>query len=366
MTYEPRSTSYEVDNGSQVLVGGSPHITTAREFAQIAAQGKIPAHIAGESGTGKELVARLIHRNYNNGFNSRPFMDLNCAAMPGTLIESELFGYQQGAFTDAKASKPGLLEKADHGILFLDEIGEIEKPFQMKLIRALEYGFRRLGGLEERRVDTLIVTADSRGLEELMGEGVITAPFFYRVKGVTINLPPLRNRREDIPILVNHYLEFFRNGRKVEIDKDGYSFLQEYDWPGNIRQLKRVMQLALAIRNHDVADGQSIVLHRPDLEAAVMHLSGAKNPSLRSNQEHNQQDGSMGPSQAPNDFPTSLYYYLERGIDLINARIDFEKHMIQQALTMTGGDKTRAAALLGIDRNRVYNLTRKSDPHKPN
>ena len=355
-------TSHHLANPGYALIGNSAAVLKARELAELTANGKIPVHVTGESGTGKELVARLIYDRYNQG-HRRPFIDLNCAAVPKSLIESELFGYQQGAFTDARSPKPGLLERADNGVLFLDEIGEIERPLQMKLVRAIEYGFRRLGGVEEKQVDSLIVTADIQRLEDLIKDGRMVEPFFYRIKGLTISLPPLRDRPDDVPLLAGHYAREFSNGTEIIINQNAYSLLQQYNWPGNVRQFVTVMKIVIATKKHATPGSKHLTLDREDFEQAIKNFNPEPASALERAAASDSEDASHD-SGNENGFPTSLDYYLKRGIDLTAARIEFEKHMIEQALRVTGGDKTRAGALLGINRSRVYNLTRTSSSHK--
>ena len=205
--------------------------------------------LRGESGTGKELVARAAHRNSARA--DRPFIAINCAAIPDTLLESELFGHEKGAFTGAIALKKGKLELADGGTLFLDEIGELPLPLQAKLLRALqEREFERVGGTRPLRVDFRLIAATNRDLEAAVKSGAFRQDLFYRLNVVSLVLPPLRDRREDIPALADYFVRkhAVRSGRHVHgLHPDALARLMKYDWPGNVRELENVIEQALAL-----------------------------------------------------------------------------------------------------------------------
>jgi len=209
--------------------------------------------IYGESGTGKELVARALH--YNGPRREGPFVAVNCAALPEALLESELFGYERGAFTGATRSKPGRFELADGGTLFLDEVGEMGLAVQAKLLRVLDQKeFERLGGTKTIRVDVRIIAATNRDLEADVASGRFRRDLFYRLNVVSIHLPPLRERREDIPLLVEHFVRKFgeKMGRKVRsVSPEAMRLLMDYDWPGNVRELENAIEHAFVMMRGD-------------------------------------------------------------------------------------------------------------------
>lgn len=205
--------------------------------------------IMGESGTGKELVAKAIHQNSRR--NEKPFVVINCSALPETLLESELFGYQKGAFTGAYGDKRGLFEEANQGTIFLDEIGEIPQAVQVKLLRVLQNGeIRRIGGLENVQTDVRILSATNKDLYDLVKKKIFREDLFYRLNVITITIPPLRERREDLPLLAYNFLKKFsqRTGKKLaQISIDALQTLQEYGWPGNVRELENIMERAVVL-----------------------------------------------------------------------------------------------------------------------
>lgn len=212
--------------------------------------------ILGESGSGKELVAREIHRQSKR--RNEPFIIMNCAAVPETLVESELFGHEKGAFTGATERRLGKFELANKGTIFLDEIGDMSVSTQSKLLRVLqEQKFERLGGTETLSVDVRIISATHRYLEEEIEEGRFREDLYYRIKVVNIKLPPLRHRKEDVPFLVNRFIQYFseRHQKHVSsISHEAMKFLVSYDWPGNVRQLKNVIESAVVLANSDILD----------------------------------------------------------------------------------------------------------------
>ena len=205
--------------------------------------------ITGESGTGKELVARALHQRSLR--RDRPFVALNCGALTETLLESELFGHMKGSFTGADATKKGLIEGAEGGTIFLDEIGETTPMMQVKLLRVLqERKFRRVGGLEEVEADIRVVAATNQDLPKLVAEGRFREDLFYRINVIPIQLPPLRDRREDIPLIADHFLAKYRQamGKSIEtISGEAVARLASYHWPGNIRELENVIERAVAL-----------------------------------------------------------------------------------------------------------------------
>ena len=283
-----------------------------------------PVLITGETGTGKGLVARTLHSQSRRA--SRPFIEVNCTALPGTLMEAELFGYERGAFTDAKESKMGLFEAADGGFLFLDEVGDIELSLQGKLLRAIEEGMiRRVGGLRDRRVDVNIVAATHRDLEEEVKAGRFRKDLYYRLAVITIDLPPLRERGEDILILATHYLDKFnaKYGKAVRaIDDIAVRILMEYPWPGNVRELSHVIERA--------------VLWSQGERLAEEQLALATSPQTR-------------PASAEPPAGPLLGALPPEGIEMAA----WERSLIEQALKESDGNQTKAAKRLGISRDTL-------------
>jgi two-component system response regulator AtoC len=228
----------------KVIVGSTPRMAVIFEHIKKLASAHIPVLLTGESGTGKELIATLIH--CYSPIPSRPLVQINCAALPATMIESELFGYEAGAFTGASVSKCGRVELAGTGTLFLDEITELDLSLQAKLLQLLQDGqFTALGGREERHVDSRFIFATNRDLQQEIRAGNFRADLFYRMDGVTLHLPPLRERVEDVPVLVEYFLEKYNgiyNCRAESPSNSTIEQLQAYHWPGNIRQLENVIR----------------------------------------------------------------------------------------------------------------------------
>jgi transcriptional regulator with GAF, ATPase, and Fis domain len=297
--------------------------------------------IQGESGTGKELSARAIHRQSNR--NTKPFVEVNCAAIPGTLLESELFGYEQGAFTDAKKRKIGLLEYANGGTMLLDEIGDMSVHLQAKFLRVLEDGYiRRLGGNEKIPVDLRFIFATNKDLNRMVAEGGFREDLFYRISVVPILIPPLRERVDDIILLAKYYVEEFNNKfmKKVKgFDKDAEQNLKNYQWPGNVRELKNIIERIMIL--HDVGD----IIVPENLPAEIKANRGVGGGSL-------------------NDILTRLS---ENGVkydDLIEEILnDTKRKVIVKALDLSKGKKTKAATLLGISRYKFMREQKKIYDH---
>jgi two-component system response regulator AtoC len=297
---------YRVDQ----LIGDSESTKSLRDLiGKLARSEAQTILIHGESGTGKELVARGLH--YESARRDFPFMEVNCAAITETLFESELFGHEKGAFTDAKSAKKGLMELADRGTLFLDEVSEIPVPLQVKLLRFLqEREFERVGGNETLRVDVRIVVATNRDLEQLVKEGAFREDLFYRLK-----VPPLRARPSDVPLLAQHFLRRFaeENGKGVtSFSDDALRALLAYPWPGNVRELENAIERAVVLAQGD--------------EITAEQLPG----------------GSAGTN--PNDMRL-----LVPGLTLA----EIERLAITQALEAAGGSTSKAAQMLGISRRTI-------------
>jgi DNA-binding NtrC family response regulator len=276
--------------------------------------------IGGESGVGKDLIARAIHQNSRRA--SGPFIKINSTAIPDTLFESELFGFERGAFTGALASKPGKFELADKGTLFLDEIGDVPGPIQVKLLRVLqEREFERLGGTKTLKVDVRMIAATNRDLRAALEEGTFREDLYYRLNVVPIDIPPLREHKEDIPDLVNHFLARFAADNEKEIEgitPAALGALMEYHWPGNIRQLENMVERAVALSSGRVIDVSDI------------HL-----------------DSSLGRANAASS--TNNDQFLPEGMTLEQ----WEDNMIREALRRANGNKSQAARLLGLSRNAL-------------
>ena len=228
----------------QIVFGQSPEMQAVRQMVERVAAADIPVLIQGESGTGKEVVAKLIHKMSN--WAEGPLVKVNCPAIPGTLIESELFGYERGAFTGAYGSKPGRMELADRGTLFLDEISELEIGLQAKLLQFLQDGrFCRIGGKEDTRVEARVICATNRELEREVEAGTFREDLFYRINVVSIRLPRLAQRRDDIPMLTQFFLDYYSqkfNRQVPQLSPQVAHVLMNYEWPGNIRQLENILK----------------------------------------------------------------------------------------------------------------------------
>ncbi|WP_422446971.1 sigma-54 interaction domain-containing protein [Thermoanaerobacterium sp. DL9XJH110] len=253
------------------IIGESEKIKRVKEMASIVARGNSTVLIRGESGTGKELFARSIHMASPR--RDRPFVPVNCAALPDTLLESELFGYEEGAFTGAKkGGKQGLFKYADKGTIFLDEIGELSPHLQVKLLRVLQEGrIRRVGADEEIPVDVRVIAATNRDLEKLMKSGQFRDDLYYRLNVIPIILPPLRERKEDIPILARHFIEKLsqKMNKKVEgISDEALEKLMNYDWPGNIRELSNVIERAMNLCNGRI-ESRHLILREEEFGSSL-------------------------------------------------------------------------------------------------
>jgi nitrogen regulation protein NR(I) len=315
------------------LVGKSPSMRTIYDMVARVADSPSTVLITGESGTGKELIAKALHRGSSR--RDKPLIKVNCAAIPKDLVESELFGYQKGAFTGAVGDKPGRFELADGGTLFLDEIGEIPVETQVKLLRALqESEFERVGGIRTLKVDVRLIAATNRDLKSLIADGRFREDLYYRLAVVPIALPPLRDRREDIPLLVVHFIEKYnrRLGKKVErIDEDALKQLVEYGWPGNIRELENLMERSVLF-----ADGSAIPASSlPD----SLRETGLPPPSPIA------AVGPLGAIAAPSG--ASMKEIVRQ------AQAELERELISRALDETGGNVTRAAKRLQISRKSL-------------
>lgn len=301
------------------LIGESPAIRKVYELIERVATTSSNVLITGESGTGKELVAKAIHRQSPR--HDKPFVVVNCAGVPETLIESELFGYKKGSFTGATSARKGLVEAAQLGTLFLDEIGELSPALQVKILRLVqEKTIKLIGGNEDVSVDVRIISATNRDLEKMVIEGTFREDLYYRLNVLPIRIPALRERRKDVPLLAEHFLAKFRKsfGKDIrKISSYAMDILNHYDFPGNVRELENIIERGVAL------ESSSIIL--PD----SLTLATYKRTQLE-----------PGPCPSPNLPP--------EGIDLDQYLADIEIKMIHSALQQTHGVKLKAAELLGI------------------
>jgi two-component system response regulator HydG len=296
------------------LIGVSPTMQRVYRLIEKVSQHKYPVLVLGESGTGKELVARSIH--FSGPRRNEPFVPVDCSALVPTLIESELFGYVKGAFTGATHSKVGLMEFAGGGTLFLDEIGDLPVDLQAKLLRALqEREVKPVGSTDRISISTRIIAATNRDLEAAVRQGQFRQDLFFRLNVVQIKMPPLRERRSDIPILVSTFLEKFcdSKGEVRSISEDAMARLLAYDWPGNVRELENAIERAVAL-------GSGPLLHMGDLPSNLQYGTGERMP---------------------------------QGDELLPLE-ELERRAILRALQEAGGDKLAAARLLGIGKTTLY------------
>jgi len=312
-------------HGLDHVVGTSAVMAALFEMVRAVAPTSSTILVTGESGTGKELVARAIHDL--SGRAERPFVSINCGALPDTLLESELFGHVKGAFTDARQSKKGLFEAAHGGTLFLDEVGETSPPMQVKLLRALqERRIRRLGGTEETDVDVRVIAAANTPLEDLVQERRFREDLFYRLQVIPIRTPPLRERREDIRLLAEHFLQRFSRqmGKSVaRLTEEAIVSLERYGWPGNVRELENVIERAVALET-------STAVGPERLPEALREPKRKESAPL------------IGP-----------------GFSLDTHLKEVEAQLLEEALETAGGDRAGAARLLGVSPRSLRYLVQK-------
>jgi two-component system response regulator PilR (NtrC family) len=283
--------------------------------------------ITGESGTGKDLVARAVH--YHSLRREHPFVALNCGGLPETLLESELFGHMRGAFTGADSNKKGLVEVAERGTIFLDEIGEMNQTMQVKLLRVLQdRRFRRLGGTEEVQADIRVIAATNQDLQKMVAEGRFREDLYYRINVIQVHLPPLRDRLEDVPLLADHFLTKYAQGVEKPvrgISHEAQDLLSAYAWPGNVRELENAIERAVALEQTPLVLPESL----PAQVRVGMPARG----------------GAVG---APVGAPTSSLPDIREGFDLEALGEEFYRHYIALALEKTGGVQSKAADMLGM------------------
>ena len=302
--------------GLHSIVGSSPSMTALRHLvARVASSPASTVLLTGESGTGKDLVAKVIH--YTSDRAARPFMNITCSALPEQLLESELCGHERGAFTDARLQKRGLLETADGGTVFLDEIGEMVPALQAKLLRFLEEkAFKRVGGAHDIRVDVRVVAATNRNLEEEVAKGRFRSDLYYRLNVLPISIPPLRSHAEDVPLLVEYFIDGFNTEFRKRVqgaNPAAIAVLERYGWPGNVRELRNVVERAMLL-----SDSQR--LEARDFAALSTTVGSGEDFELPA-----------------------------KGVDLE----ELERSLVVQALKRAAGNQTKAAALLGLNRDQI-------------
>lgn len=311
-------TKYAFDN----IIGGAPPMLRIYEMVKRVANTKSSVLITGESGTGKELIARAIH--YNGPLKEKPFVTVNCGAIPENLMESEMFGHKKGSFTGAIADKKGLFEVANGGTIFLDELGELPLTMQVKLLRVIQEGtFKRVGGTEDISVDVRVISATNKNLEMEVKGGRFREDLFYRMNVIQIHCPPLRERKEDIPMLANHFLDKFSVALGINVKKisqEAMDVLRRYHFPGNVRELENIVERTVAL------EPGTVILP----ESLPRHLLEVHEPTA-------------GPLDA-----NKIEISQEAGIELEKLVADFERTLLIKALQQTGGVKKKAAKLLKI------------------
>lgn len=311
------------------IVGESPAMKKMLRLAAKVAESEVSSVLLqGESGTGKDLVAKAIHHGSQRA--ERPFVAVNCAALPATLIESELFGYEKGAFTDAKARKEGLFEQAEGGTLLLDEIGELELSLQAKLLRVLEEGaFRRVGGLKDIPLDVRVLAASNRDLKTESEAGRFRLDLYYRLSIIQIDIPPLRERGDDVLLLSQYYIDTLgvrlrRNKKITSLSPAAAEVFRHYNWPGNVRELRNVIERALILEDAD--------------QITTEYLPGGLLEPAK-----------FGQTLVKVDETSTRFVLPKEGISLDEAELSF----VRQAIQRSGGNQTRAAELLGISRDQL-------------
>jgi DNA-binding NtrC family response regulator len=298
------------------IIGDSPPMRKAKDLLRrVASSPSSTVLVTGESGTGKDLAAKAVH--FGSSRAAGPYVNVTCSAIPETLLESELFGHEKGAFTDAKGQKAGVLEQADGGTIFLDEIGEMSLVLQAKLLRVLEEkAFRRVGGSADVRVDVRVIAATNRHLEEAVKTGRFREDLYYRLRVLPVALPPLREREGDVRLLTAHFLAVFNREFKKRVRSlapDAWAALETYPWPGNVRELKNVLERAVLLADRDVLTAEDV----PILAGAPALAAGFELPAA--------------------------------GVALEA----LERDLVVQALRRSGGNQTRAGRLLGLNRDQI-------------
>ncbi len=316
------------------LIGDSPEMHKVFRTIEKVADSDSTILIFGESGTGKELVARAIH--YHSSRKDKPMIPVNCGAIPEELLESELFGHEKGAFTHAIRTRIGRFEMANGGTIFLDEIAEMSPQLQVKLLRVLqEQEFERLGGMRTIKCDVRIIAATNKDLEKAVDEGSFREDLYYRLKVIPIHIPPLRDRRSDIPLLIHHFLEQMNKAKKKDIkgiSKEAVKVLTAYDWPGNVRELENVIERMVILAESDYLTVEDLPERIAKTQVSLKPIS----------------------SPIPDE-----------GFSLSHAVSEYEKQLIISALEKTGWVKNRAAKLLKMNRTTLVEKIKKQGIERP-
>ncbi len=308
--------------GSKRIIGSCPEMVEVFSLIdKVSRSDSTTVLLQGESGTGKDLVAKVIH--YKSQRSNKPFMTITCSALPENLLESELFGHEKGAFTDAKAQKLGLLELTDGGTAFMDEIGDLPFSLQAKLLRFMEEkAFKRVGGVRDHVVDVRIIAATNKDLEEEVKAERFRSDLYYRLKVVPIHLPPLRERKEDIPLLVKMFIDGFNRDLKKDVQRvsrEAMDLLVNYRWPGNVRELKNIIERSMLL-------GTGKEITADDLPAELREQHGWMDEAV-----------------------VTYLNLTDKGIDFSR----LERELVEQALRLVGGNQTKAAKLLGMNRDQI-------------
>ena len=340
-------------NSLDNIIGESPAMTELKQLIRTVAGTNSTVIVTGESGTGKELVARAIHTCSSR--SSEPFVSINCGAFPETLLESELFGYVKGAFTGATQNKRGLFELADTGTIFLDEISEMSLSMQVKLLRVLqERSVRPVGGGRETPVDVRVIAATNKDLDALVGEGQFREDLYYRLRVIPINVPPLRERGDDVILLANHFLKKFAHQmskRVREISPESLDRLRGYDWPGNVRVLENTIERAVAMYTSTPTDAKAAPFGgNPAADNDLLQVElPAERAKARAAVASANAGGAPGVA-LPND-----------GLDMERYIADVERSLLQSALRRSQGVQTRAAEMLKLSYRSFRHLMKKYD-----
>ncbi len=322
-----------IDMDDNYIPGESPQMKEIYDVVKrVARSDTTTVLIQGESGTGKEMIANMIHKYSPR--HDKPFLEINCASLPEELLESELFGHEKGSFTDAKVQKTGLLELANKGSLFLDEIGEMSLTIQVKMLRVLErMTFRRVGGTKDIKVSVRIISATNRDLKAAVDEKSFREDLYYRLKVIPIDIPPLRERKEDIHLLLKNFINLFNrqfNKRFHDIEDDVYDIILSYGWPGNIRELKNMVERIVLLEDDTVLRVQ----HLP----ASIRVSGSS-PERLTTIRHLEKVLSKP--------------FTEEGIDFEELMHDAEKELIMKAMKEAGNNQSKASRLLRLNRDKL-------------
>jgi len=317
------------------IIGDSEKMRQIFEIIEKVADTDSTILILGESGTGKELIAKAIH--YNSYRREGPFVPVNCAAIPSELLESELFGHEKGAFTNAIRTRIGRFELANGGTVFLDEIGDMSPNLQSKLLRVLqERQFERVGGVKTVKIDIRVIAATHQDLKAAVQGGTFRQDLYYRLNVIPMEVPPLRERISDIPLLVNHFLAQFNKSKKRQIqgiDHEALNLMTKYHWPGNVRELENIIERIIILTNNET-------IRVSDLPEKIQTYSQTETPFT---------------FQIP-----------EEGISLDHAVVEFEKKLILQALNRTGWIKNKAAQLLNLNRTTLIEKIKRQNLQRPN